>query len=102
MCTRSYVDAGVVAALRGLPLPLVTDPRLGRAAGDKRVLRAAAAALGLPAAASAPKRAAQFGTRLARAHNVAAFGSNRAGTRGGAAGVMAADGGGGEGEEDES
>lgn len=45
--------------------------------GDKHVLRAALAALGLPQAAARVKRAIQFGSRIGKASNVREFGSNR-------------------------
>ena len=79
-----YLDEGVMALLRSLPLPLAADLRLPHGVGDKRVLRVAACMAGLPSAAGLAKRAIHFGSRIAKASNVAAFGSNRAG-RGAAA-----------------
>jgi len=46
--------------------------------GDKRVLRAALAQLGLPRAAARVKRAIQFGSRIGKQSNCREFGSNRA------------------------
>lgn len=46
--------------------------------GDKHVLRAALASLGLPRAAARVKRAIQFGSRIGKHSNVREFGSNRA------------------------
>jgi hypothetical protein len=65
--------------LRALPLPLVADLRRGFGVGDKRLLRVAAAALGLRGCTRLVKRAIHFGSRIAKQSNAAAFGSNRAG-----------------------
>jgi asparagine synthetase B (glutamine-hydrolysing) len=71
-----YLDEGVVALLAQLPLPLVTDPRLPHGVGDKRLLRGAAALLGLRECACLVKRAMHFGSRIAKQSNAAAFGGN--------------------------
>lgn len=72
-----FLDEAVMACLLGLPLPALADLRQPPGVGDKRVLRALLAQLGLPAAAAREKRAIQFGSRLAQLHNVRQFGSGR-------------------------
>jgi hypothetical protein len=72
-----FLDEAFVASVLEAPLPCVTDPREGLGVGDKRVLRACLHLLGLPRAAQRPKRAIQFGTRLAREANVRDFGGTR-------------------------
>ena len=84
-----FLDEGVLALCRVLPLPLLTDPRLRHGHGDKRVLRVAARLAGLAGCTTLVKRAIHFGSRLAKQANVAAFGSNR-GARGDAPWVAAA------------
>lgn len=54
----------------------LTDPQLPQGTGDKLLLRAALALLGLTEAAGRPKRAIQFGSRLSKLYNMRAFGSN--------------------------
>ena len=83
-----YLDEGVMALLRSLPLPLAADLRLPHGVGDKRVLRVAACMAGIPSAAGLAKRAIHFGSRIAKASNVAAFGSNRAGRGAAAMGAL--------------
>jgi hypothetical protein len=46
--------------------------------GDKLILRTVARSLGLEASAKLPKRAVQFGSRLARQSNKASFANKRA------------------------
>ena len=71
-----YLDEGVISFIRSLPLPLITDPRMVHGIGDKRILRTVGRLLGLRGAACLVKRAIHFGTRIAKASNVYAFGSN--------------------------
>ena len=66
-----------MAAVLAAPLPHVADLRLPPGAGDKRLLRACLRRLGLPRAAARPKRAIQFGSRLAAKANTAQFGGTR-------------------------
>lgn len=55
--------------------------------GDKVILRAALARLGLPAAAARIKRAIQFGSRIGKLSNCREFGSNRRANKASAGGV---------------
>lgn len=73
-----FLAEEVVAAVLALPLPLVADLRQAPGVGDKRLLRRCLAGLGLPRAAARPKRAIQFGSRIALASNRAVFGGTRA------------------------
>ena len=59
--------------------------------GDKLVLRRALRMLGLPRAATRPKRAIQFGTRIGKLANRRDFGSNRAANARNAGSVRLAD-----------
>lgn len=56
----------MVSYLNSLPVWLKADLTLPRGAGDKLLLRLAALQLGLGPAAVRPKRAMQFGSRIAR------------------------------------
>lgn len=69
-----FLDEGVVAATLAAPLWHLADLRHPPGQGDKRVLRACLARLGLPRAAQRAKRAIQFGSRLAAKSNTALFG----------------------------
>ena len=62
-----YLDEGVVEFLHSLPTYRKTDPRLPRGIGEKVILRGVAYLLGLRDAAVYPKRAIQFGSRIAKA-----------------------------------
>lgn len=84
-----FLDENFTAFLATLPLPFIADLRLPHGVGDKRILRGAAYLLGLTEASVLVKRAIHFGSRIAKAANVTAFGSNRkanraSGGRGGA------------------
>uniref|UniRef100_UPI003590053F asparagine synthetase domain-containing protein 1-like isoform X2 n=1 Tax=Myxine glutinosa TaxID=7769 RepID=UPI003590053F len=61
-----YLDEDVVTFLSSLPIWLKVDLRLPRGIGDKLLLRLAAHWLGLTNASTLPKRAMQFGSRIAR------------------------------------
>lgn len=60
-----FLDEDVVKYLGSLPVAVKTDPAAGREHGDKRLLRRVARELGLKGAAAQPKRAIQFGSRIA-------------------------------------
>ncbi len=75
-----FLDEVLVAATLAAPLWHLADLRQPPGQGDKRVLRACLARLGLPRAARRAKRAIQFGSRLAAKSNKEMFGgTHRAG-----------------------
>ncbi|XP_032423823.1 asparagine synthetase domain-containing protein 1 [Xiphophorus hellerii] len=61
-----YLDEGVVSFLSSLPVWLKADLSLPRGVGEKLLLRSAAQRLGLGRSAVLPKRAMQFGSRVAK------------------------------------
>ncbi|CAM0949424.1 unnamed protein product [Alopecurus aequalis] len=73
-----FLDENVIKTLLEIPLWEVAnlDEPVGK--GDKKILREVAKLLGLQEAALLPKRAIQFGSRIARESNRKNFGSNRA------------------------
>ncbi len=77
-----FLDEDVVACIANYPMTVLAD--LSDAAppgvGDKLVLRMVAQRLGLHFPATLPKRAIQFGTRLAHASRIAAGGRKESGT----------------------
>ncbi|BAF30123.1 Os12g0574900 [Oryza sativa Japonica Group] len=73
-----FLDENVIKTLLEIPLWDIAklDEPVGK--GDKKILREVANLLGLKEAALQPKRAIQFGSRIARESNRKNFGSNRA------------------------
>lgn len=86
-----YLDEAYVGAVLAVPLALAADLRLPPGEGDKRLLRGALRALGLPRAAARVKRAIQFGSRLGKLTNARDFGSNRAANNASAGGLRLRD-----------
>lgn len=61
-----FLDEDVVSFLNSLPVWFKTDPGLPRGTGEKQLLRHAARLLGLTSSSELPKRAIQFGSRIAK------------------------------------
>ncbi|XP_030484760.2 uncharacterized protein LOC115701178 isoform X1 [Cannabis sativa] len=83
-----FLDEDVIKVLLDIPLWEVTDLNQPSGVGDKKILREVAQLLGLHEASSLPKRAIQFGTRIARESNRKNFGSNRAANQASAGSVV--------------
>ncbi|CAN4124600.1 unnamed protein product [Withania somnifera] len=73
-----FLDEDVIRILLDIPLWEIADLDQPIGIGDKKILREVAHLLGISEAASLPKRAIQFGSRIARESNRKSFGSNRA------------------------
>ncbi|KAF5449508.1 hypothetical protein F2P56_029947 [Juglans regia] len=73
-----FLDEDVIRTLLDIPLWEVANLDQPSGTGDKKILREVAQLLGLYEASVLPKRAIQFGTRIARESNRKNFGSNRA------------------------
>ncbi|KAI3763695.1 hypothetical protein L2E82_13689 [Cichorium intybus] len=73
-----FLDEDVIRILLDIPLWEIVDLRQPSGLGDKKILREVAKMLGLNEAAVLPKRAIQFGSRIARESNRKNYGSNRA------------------------
>ncbi|KAI3731526.1 hypothetical protein L1987_62714 [Smallanthus sonchifolius] len=73
-----FLDEDVIRLLLDIPLWEIADLRQPSGVGDKKILREVARMLHLQEAAGLPKRAIQFGSRIARESNRKNFGSNRA------------------------
>ncbi|XP_043718521.1 asparagine synthetase domain-containing protein 1 isoform X2 [Telopea speciosissima] len=83
-----FLDEDVIRTLLDMPLWEIAelDQPMGR--GDKKILREVAWLLGLEEVSSLPKRAIQFGSRIARESNRKNFGSNRAANQASAGSVV--------------
>eukprot|EP00850_Spirogloea_muscicola_P020238 SM000210S06752 [mRNA] locus=s210:218869:223086:- [translate_table: standard] len=82
-----YLDEKVMSLILDMPLHHIANLQLPLGVGDKLILRKVASKLGLHRAAALPKRAIQFGSRIARQSNLRDFGSNRAANAAGAGSV---------------
>lgn len=65
-CSFPYLDEEVVSFLNSLPVWQKADLTLPRGVGEKLLLRLAARRLGLGQSSVLPKRAMQFGSRIAK------------------------------------
>ncbi|KAL4586754.1 hypothetical protein LXL04_011398 [Taraxacum kok-saghyz] len=73
-----FLDEDVIRILLDIPLWEITDLRQPSGVGDKKILREVARMLHLNEGAILPKRAIQFGSRIAQQSNRKNYGSNRA------------------------
>ncbi|XP_047047855.1 asparagine synthetase domain-containing protein C4F6.11c [Lolium rigidum] len=73
-----FLDENVIKTLLEIPLWEIANLDEPAGKGDKKILREVAKLLGLQEASFLPKRAIQFGSRIARESNRKNFGSNRA------------------------
>ncbi|KAK2636042.1 hypothetical protein Ddye_030834 [Dipteronia dyeriana] len=83
-----FLDEDVIRTLLDVPLWEVANLDQPSGTGDKKILREVANVLGLYEAAVLPKRAIQFGSRIARESNRKNFGSNRAANQASAGSVV--------------
>ncbi|CAI0463136.1 unnamed protein product [Linum tenue] len=83
-----FLDEDVIKTLLEIPLWEVANLDEPSGVGDKKILREVARLLGLQEASILPKRAIQFGSRIARESNRKNFGSNRAANQASAGSVV--------------
>lgn len=83
-----FLDEDVIRTLLDIPLWEIANLDQPSGTGDKKILREVAKMLGLYEAATLPKRAIQFGSRIARESNRKNFGSNRAANQASAGSVV--------------
>ncbi|KAL6570960.1 hypothetical protein OROGR_000510 [Orobanche gracilis] len=83
-----FMDENVIRTLLDIPLWEIADLNQPSGIGDKKILREVARLLCLNEAATLPKRAIQFGSRVARESNRKNFGSNRAANQASAGSVV--------------
>lgn len=83
-----FLDEDVIRTLLDIPLWEVANLDQPSGTGDKKILREVAQMLGIYEAATLPKRAIQFGSRIARESNRKNFGSNRAANQASAGSVV--------------
>ncbi|CAO2830204.1 unnamed protein product [Amaranthus hypochondriacus] len=83
-----FLDEDVIRILLDFPLWDIADLSQPSGKGDKKILREVARLLGLHEAAILPKRAIQFGSRIAQESNRMNFGSNRAANQASAGSVV--------------
>ncbi|KAL6573531.1 hypothetical protein OROHE_001990 [Orobanche hederae] len=83
-----FLDEDVIRTLLDIPLWEIADLNQPSGIGDKKILREVARLLCLNEAATLPKRAIQFGSRVARESNKKNFGSNRAANQASAGSVV--------------
>ncbi|XP_048501854.1 uncharacterized protein LOC104895781 isoform X2 [Beta vulgaris subsp. vulgaris] len=83
-----FLDEDVIRILLDFPLWEIANLNQPSGTGDKKILREVARLLGLSEAATQPKRAIQFGSRIAQKSNRMNFGSNRAANQASAGSVV--------------
>ncbi|KNA12864.1 hypothetical protein SOVF_122220 isoform B [Spinacia oleracea] len=83
-----FLDEDVIRILLDFPLWEIANLTQPSGTGDKKILREVARLLGLHEAATQPKRAIQFGSRIAQESNRKNFGSNRAANQASAGSVV--------------
>jgi asparagine synthetase B (glutamine-hydrolysing) len=75
-----YLDSSFLSLMQQVPTSVLLNADAPSGVGDKIVLRLVASKLGLTAAARRPKRAIQFGCRIAKQLNRVFFGASCSGS----------------------